>query len=457
MPAYDRARLSPGVVHMSVGSFHRSHQAVYFDALAARGVLDWGIVGVSHRRRDSFAALRAQDGLYTVVVRGPERDEARIVGAHQRVLHTPEQPGAVLDALADPRVRLVTLTVTGAGYGIDGRDAERELPRTVLGMLMAALDRRRRAGTGPFTVLSCDNLAVNGAVAREGVLALAELRSPELARWIDGEVTFPNGVVDRITPRTREADRAALADAFGVDDLCPVVTEPYSQWIVEDAFCAGRPPLDEVGATFVADVRPYALIKTRMLNATHCALGYLGTLAGHESTDGAMADPVLNAYVGRLLAEVRPLLPRLLGMDQRAYERDVVERIANPRMGDQLARLCRSGSTKVPQHLLSSIVSARARHRPHPALTLAVAAWLRYLRGCDDAGRPHVVEDPAAERLRRLVRQDVRSLLEDVELFGPLAGDSAFRAELEACLRDLGRDGVRGTLSGENAAASVPA
>lgn len=456
VPSYDRASLAPGVVHLSVGCFHRSHQAVYFDALAERGSVDWGIVGVSHRNQALRGVLRAQDGLYTVIERGPDGDAPRVVGAICRYLHAPDSPDAVVTALADARTRLVTLTVTGAGYRPDLTDARRPAPQTVLGQIVAALARRRRAGDGPFTVLSCDNLVANGAIARRGVLELARLRDPALARWIEDRVTFPCSLVDRITPRTTDADRAGLAAEFGVDDRWPVVTEPFSQWVVEDAFCAGRPPLDEVGVRFVADVRPYALIKTRLLNAVHCALGYLGTLAGHATTDAAMEAPALAAYVRSLLAEVRPLLPRVLGMDLGAYERDLLARVANHRLADQLPRLCRSGSTKVPHHLVASIADARARNRPHPALTLAVAAWCRYLRGTDDDGRHITVDDPAAARLQRLARNP-RALLAEADLFGTLGDDEAFVREFELCLRRLEREGVHGTLTEDPGAASVPA
>ncbi|HEX2084824.1 MAG TPA: mannitol dehydrogenase family protein, partial [Solirubrobacteraceae bacterium] len=391
VPSYDRSALTAGVVHLSVGGFHRSHQAVYLDELARRGHTGWGILGVGLRRREMRDALLPQDCLYTVVERGDGPDAARVVGAMRGYLFAPDRPEAVVDALADERTRVVTLTVTGAGYEVDPGP---QAGASALPFLVAALDRRRRARREPFTVLSCDNVPANGEVTRTAVMAVARRRDERLARWIDERVAFPSSMVDRITPKTTAADRAFVAREFGVDDRWPVITEPYSEWIVEDAFGAERPPLEEVGVRFVADVRPYALMKTRLLNASHCALGYLGSLAGHERADRAVADPVLRAYLVRMMDdEVTPLLPPVPEIDLPDYKRTLLERLANAKIGDRLARLCRAGSTKVPCHVLSSIVDRRARGLAHPLLTLAVAAWCRYLRGIDEQGRKVALED----------------------------------------------------------------
>ena len=372
VPTYDRAALTPAVVHISVGYFHRSHQALYFDDVARRGCTDWGLTGVGLRRREMHEALEPQDWLYTVVERGVGADRARVVGVMGRYLFAPHDPGAVVDALADERTRLVTLTVTAAGYEPDP-DAG---AGSALGHLVAALDRRRRAGRAPFTILSCDNLPANGAAARAAVVEHARLRDPGLARWIDENVAFPSSMVDRITPTTSDDDREHLAREFGVVDRWPVVTEPYSEWVIEDTFSDGRPPLEEVGVRFVADVRPYGLIKTRLLNATHCALGHLGSLAGLRTTDEAMRDPLFAAYVDRLTRdEIAPLLPRVTGLDLESYRQSVLRRLENPKIADPLARLCRNGAMKVPRHVVPSIEESRRRGRPHPLLSLAVAGY----------------------------------------------------------------------------------
>ncbi|HEY8583162.1 MAG TPA: mannitol dehydrogenase family protein [Capillimicrobium sp.] len=445
----------PSVVHLGVGSFHRAHQALYLDELAQRGISRrWGLIGVGMRSREMHQALAPQDWLYTVVSRGAGGDRARVVGVMTDYIVAPDSLAAVLAALAHPRTRLVTLTVTGAGYesSPDGHP-----PRTAVAYIVEALRRRRAAGLGPFTVLSCDNLAGNGSVARAAVTALARRRDPRLAAWIEEHATFPDSMVDRITPQTTDADRQLVAETFGVDDLWPVITEPFSDFVVQDEFCAGRPPLDEVGVRMVTDVRPYALAKTRLLNASHCALGSLALLAGHAQTATAMDDPVFGAYVERLMGdEVAPLLPPARGLDLEAYQETILERLANPKVGDQLERLCRNGSHKIPAHVVSSIALARAEGRPHELLTLAVAGWLRFLRGRDDMGRALDVDDPLGEPLRELARAhplDPRPILAQRELFGEIAGDALFAAQVEEQLRAFDRQGVRAAVQAALSAA----
>ena len=465
IPSYDRSALVPAVVHISVGSFHRSHQAVYFDELARRGVLDWGIVGVGHRRRDMQEALAAQDNLYTVLERGADGDRARIVGAMVDYLFAPDDPAAVVRRLADPRTRLVTLTVTARGYCIDpasrrfdpdapdivGDLTDPTRPRSALGFIVEGLARRRRAGLPGFTVLSCDNMPEGGAVTRSAVVGYARLRDAALADWIDASVSFPSSMVDRITPQTTPEDRELVAREFGVDDRWPVVTEPFSQWVIEDAFCNGRPPLELAGARFVPDVRPYALTKTRLLNAAHCALGYLGSLAGLERTDEAMEDAIFGTYVERLMrVEIAPQLPSVPGIDLPSYRRALLARLSNPAIGDPLRRLCRGGSGKMPCHVLPSIAGARSRGRPHPLLTLAVAGWVRYLRGVDEQGREIHINDALADRLRVLAApgsDNLRPLLAQRALFGRLGDDPAFVFELRAALRRIERDGARAAVA----------
>jgi mannitol 2-dehydrogenase len=456
VPTYDRATITPSVVHLSVGSFHRSHQAVYFDELAERRITSaWGLTGVGLHRPEMREALRAQDGLYTVVVRGQARDEARVVGIIRRYLFAPEQRVAVVAALADARTRLVTLTITGNGYVMDPDDPEVSAevaragePHTALGFLVEALDRRRRDGLPPFTVLSCDNLADNGALARAAVVGFASLRDERLARWIGEHGAFPSSVVDRITPTTSPADRELVARRFGIRDRWPVMTEPFSQWIIEDEFCDGRPPLDEVGAEFVADARPYALIKTRLLNGSHCALGYLASLAGHDTMPGAMQDPVFAEFIRRLMAEeVQPLLEDATGLDLDGYRAGTFERLGNPRLADRPRRLCRNGSAKMPAHVLPSIAAARTAS---PLLTLAVAGWLRYLRGVDERGAMIEIDDPRAGELRSLAiagGTDPRPLLSDRAIFGDLGGDPGFVAAVREHLRVIERLGTRAAVA----------
>ncbi len=463
VPTYDRRQLKPGVVHLSVGSFHRAHQAVYFDEIAEQRLShDWGVTGVGLRRREMKEALHVQDGLYTVVTRAPGCDEARVVGVITSYLFAPEERAAVLGALVGERTQLVTLTITAAGYKVNpdsgaflgddvaviGDLASASDPGTALGLLVEALDRRRRAGRPPFTVMSCDNMPNNGAIVRSSVIAFASLRDERLASWISENVAFPGTMVDRITPVTTDADREMVRREFGVEDRWPVITEPFSQWIVEDRFCQGRPPLHEVGVQFVDDVRPYALAKTRLLNASHSALGYLGSLAGYDRIDAAMADPVFNGYIEEMMTEeVTPLLPPV-GIDLAAYGATLRARFANRAVADRLSRLCRNGSAKVPAHLLSSIREAREANRPHDLLTLAVSGWCRYLRGVDREGRRIQLDDGQAHRLQALAvagGDDPRPLLADQATFGALGRCPEF-------IRAVGRDLVELEAGGPRAA-----
>ncbi|WP_456849969.1 mannitol dehydrogenase family protein [Geodermatophilus sp. SYSU D00742] len=466
VPTYDRAALTPAVVHLSVGGFSRAHQLLYFDELAERRFSDgWGVVGVGLRHRTMQQALAPQDHLYTVIERSPDGERARVVGVMVDYLFAPDAPAAVLDRLSDPRTRMVTLTITGAGYRLDPHsgefdpddaDVRRDLacphaPTTVFGYLVEALDRRRRAGLAPFTVVSCDNIHRNGEATRRAVVGLARLRDEVLARWITDRVAFPSSMVDRITPQTSPEERAAVAERYGVDDRWPVITEPFSQWVIEDTFTNGRPPLEEVGVRFVADVGDYELMKTRLLNASHSALGYLGSLAGHSRMDELMADAVFVAYVARLMDdEVTPLLPQPDGVDLDEYKRTLLQRFANPAIADGLPRLCRRGSTKLPHHLLPSLRQALAEGRPSRLLTLAVAGWCRYLRGTDPAGRPLPMEDPLAEELQALALaggSDPRPLLGVRPVFGDLGDVPGFADDLRSVLEQLDRDGVHRTIS----------
>nr|WP_296067500.1 mannitol dehydrogenase family protein [uncultured Actinoplanes sp.] len=418
VPGYDRAALRPGVVHFGVGGFHRAHQAVYFDKLARRGLGDgWGLAGVGLHRPQMGEVMRAQDCLYLVVERGAQGTTARVAAVMGTYLFAPGQRDAVLDTLSDPATKLVTLTITGNGYlvnpdgefAVDDPLVAAELedpgrPGAVFGYLVETLDRRRRAGVAPFTVLSCDNIPGNGAAARTMVVSFAELRDPELARWIGANVAFPSSMVDRITPETTPEERDCVVGSLGVDDRWPVITEFFSQWVIEDDFCNDPPPLDEVGAQFVADVAPYELTKKRLLNASHCALGYLGYLAGHRTTADVMAD--------------------------------------------QLSWLCRRGSTKVPSYLLASITETLAAGRPAPMLTLAVAGWFRDLQGLDYAGEPINVEGPRSEQFVSLARQqgaDPWPLLTVHEVFGELADDASFVRDLHVASEAL-RAGPRETI-----------
>jgi mannitol-1-phosphate/altronate dehydrogenase len=430
LPQYDRSRLSPGVVHIGVGAFHRAHQAVYFDRLAAAGCTEWGVVGVGVHSRDVADALAAQDNLFTVVTRQGRTASARVVGSLLDVLVLADDRAGVRARLADPATRLVTLTVTGAGYGSD--DATVASGDSVFATIAAALDDRRRAGHPPFTVLSCDNLTDSGAAARSATLAHAATLGEDAHDWIDRHVTFPSSMVDSITPATTDESRDWVEEHFGVDDAVPVVTERFAQWVVEDSFCNGRPPLDEVGVRFTSDVGPHKLVKARMLNGTHSALGYVGALAGFGRTDEAVSDPLVHAFVDALMAtEIAPLLPHdVPDMNLDEYRSSLLDRLANSAIADPLSRLCRRGTTKMADYLLPSLADARRRGMPHDLLLVSTAAWLRYLRGTDLAGNRLEIDDPEEELIAAAaalpLAEGVRLLVDRLPAFRDLRREPEF-------------------------------
>ena len=414
-PRYDRARLSPAIVHLGLGAFFRAHGALYTEDALNAGGGDWGIVGVSLQRPDQRDRLAPQGGLYTALERGPAGERARIVGNLLDVRVAPEDPAGIVALLAAPETRIVSLTVTEKGYCHDpatGRlredhpDIRHDLgapdsPRTAVGFLAAALRRRRAAGRRPFTVLCCDNLPHNGALLRGLVLDFTAMSDPGLAGWIEEAVPFPSTMVDRIVPAMEQKDLAAAQAATGLADLAPVAHEPFRQWVIEDRFAGGdRPAWELAGAQFTEDVASFEHMKLRLLNGAHSALAYLGYLAGHETIVEAVGDPPLSGYVRRLWAEIRPMVPPPPGQDLAAYTEDLMTRFGNPAIRHRTWQIAMDGSQKLPQRLLSTVRERLAAGLPIPALALAVAAWARYAGGVDEAGRPIDVRDPMAPTFR---------------------------------------------------------
>ncbi|MCP4384353.1 MAG: mannitol dehydrogenase family protein [Hyphomicrobiales bacterium] len=411
-PGYDRRMVRPGIVHLGVGAFHRAHQAVYIDGLLADDP-NWGIVGASLRRPDTRDALASQDGLYAAVARDGSGDAIQIVGSLKAVVHADEDRGALTDALTAADTRIVSLTVTEKGYCHDPATGELqpghpdvvhdlqnpETPRSAPGFLVAALAERRRLGRPAFTVLSCDNLPSNGSTARQVITALARLREPALADWIESEAAFPSTMVDRIVPATTDADRAAVAEALGVTDAWPVVTEPFSQWVVEDNFPTGRPHFEDAGVQMVVDVAPYELMKLRTLNGAHSTLAYVGYLAGFETVAEAIGDPALRALIHRLMTdEVIPTLD-VPDVDLGGYRDALISRFENPALKHRTYQIAMDGSQKLPQRLLGTIRARLDAGGSFSCLALGVAAWMRYASGVDEQGAPIAVQDPLAERL----------------------------------------------------------
>jgi len=468
VPAYDRAAVTAGIVHLGVGAFHRAHQAVYLDDILADDPT-WGIVGASLKRPATRDALAPQDGLYTVLVRGAEGDRPRVIGSLSRVLVATEERAALMAALTAAATRIVTLTVTEKGYCHDPATGELDpahpdivhdlsdpaAPVSAPGLLVAALAARREEGRAPFTVVSCDNLPANGKTARQIVVALARLMDPALGEWIEAEVAFPSTMVDRIVPATTDADRAAVAAALGVEDAWPVVTEPFTQWVVEDHFPAGRPRLEEVGVEMVADVAPFELMKLRMLNGAHSTLAYLGYLSGHETVAEAISEPGLGALIGEMMTEeIAPTLD-VPGVDLGAYRDALLERFANPALRHRTWQIAMDGSQKLPQRLLGTIRDRIAAGAPSTRLALGVAGWMRYVAGIDERGQPIDVRDPLAARLAGIygeTKGDAAALAEGYlgvrEVFGDdLARNADFAATVTAHLTSLFEIGAMATIT----------
>lgn len=467
VPQYDRQQITSGIVHIGVGGFHRAHQALYLDEYFHRNPgSDWGICGVGllefdQRMRD---ALQSQDCLYTLVERSPDDDRARVIGSIIYYLFAPENRQAVIDALAAPQCRIVTLTITEGGYyyiegsgefDVNHPTIQHDLqhpqqPIGVYGFLTAALDQRRQQGLPPFTVLSCDNLQGNGNIVRTMLTTFAKLQNPELGQWIAEHVTFPNCMVDRITPATTPPDVAMVRDQFGIDDAFPVVAEPFLQWVVEDQFCAGRPNWESVGVQMTNDVHPYEMMKIRLLNASHLLIGYLGTLAGYSFVHETMADPLIRQAVERLMEEVTSTLQPVPGINVDQYKRTLIERFSNPKIRDQLPRVSLNGSAKVPKWVLSSLRDKLQQDGAIDYLSLTIAAWCRYLQGQDDQGNPITIDDPMADILSERARaggSDPTPLISLSELFGDLSQSSRFVECVRNHLRKLDELGAKAMLS----------
>jgi len=452
-----------GIVHLGLGAFFRAHGAIYVAEAMERSGGDWDIIGVSLQSPGTRDKLKPQGWAYTALELGPQGETPQVVTVLRDVLVAPENPQAVLDAMAAPSVKIVSLTVTEKGYCHEpstGRlnadhpdirhDLENPLPKSAPGFLVRALAARRDAGLRPFTVLCCDNLPENGHVVRGVVLDLARLIDQGLAQWIETQGAFPSTMVDRIVPATTPADLDRLEALAGHRDEAPVMHEPFRQWVVEDNFVDNdRPDLGEVGVQLVENVTPFEHMKLRMLNGTHSSLAYLGYLAGHETIADTVADPVFAAFVDRLWrTEIIPALTAPPGEDLGAYADALAARYANPAIRHRTWQIAMDGSQKLPQRILGTIAEGRAARRPVPGLTLAVAAWMRYTSGRDEKGDAIEVKDPLAARLAALWRDDpaetVAGFLALTEVFpATLREDAGFAADLTAALEGLVTRGAR--------------
>jgi mannitol 2-dehydrogenase len=467
-PAYDRDAVQPGLVHIGVGGFHRAHQAMYLDRLMNEGAaLDWGIcgVGVLPSDRAMKEALDAQDGLYTLVLKHNDGTwEPRVIGSIVEYLFAPDDPETVIERMAAPTTRIVSLTITEGGYNVSDVTGEFDaanpavvsdlapgaVPQTVFGLVTEALSRRKERGIAPFTVMSCDNLQDNGHRARLAFTTFARLRDAELADWIEREAHFPNCMVDRITPVTTDEDRAQIRERFGIEDRWPVVCEPFTQWVLEDAFTDGRPPYQDAGVQLVENVTPYELMKLRLLNASHQAMAYFGYLAGYRLAHEAAQDPLFRVFLrGYMDEEATPTLDPVPGVDLEEYKQTLIERFSNPQVRDTIARLCMETSDRIPKFLVPVIRLQLQTGGEIRRSAAVVASWARYAEGVDEDGQPIEVVDRIRDTLVPLAqrgRQDPDAFIANRELFGDLVDDKRFVTAYRAALTSLYQNGSRATL-----------
>ncbi len=468
VPGYDRAAVRVGIVHFGVGGFHRAHQAMYIDRLLNEGAAtEWGICGVGvmpgdKRMRD---ALVGQDGLYTLIVENADGTrEPRVIGSIIDFRYAPDDPDAVIELLADPGTRVVSLTVTEGGYNIrdddgqfdaDNPDVRHDLagdepPVTMFGLIAAAMTRRRERGLSSPTIVSCDNIVENGTVARRAFTAFADLSDPSLAQWMQENTRFPNSMVDRITPVTTPDVTAQLETDFGVTDASPVATEPFTTWVLEDDFAGGRPPLEQAGVQMVDDVAPYEMMKLRLLNASHQGLCYFAYLAGYRQVHEAAQDPVIAEFLRRYMdSEATPTLRPVPGIDLVDYKATLLERFGNAYVRDTVARLCAESSDRIPKWLLPVVHDNLRSGGPVRLAAAIVASWARYAEGVDEDGEPIDVVDRLADSLVPIARRqhdDPAAFLGHRAVFGDLVDDPRFVEPYLWTLKSLQRNGSRATL-----------
>ena len=457
-PAYDRDGVTTGILHLGPGAFFRAHLAVYTDDVLAKDNR-WGIEAVSLRSTDVVDHLNEQNGLYTLLTRDTAGTTARVIGSISKAHAASRDAAGLLKRLADPAIRIVSLTVTEKAYGLDPRTGGLDLahpdiaadlanpthPRGVIGYIVAGLAARRAQGLNPFTPLSCDNLPGNGAVLKRLVLEFAERTDPSLRRWIEETVPFPSTMVDRITPASTDETYADAERLTGRADRAAIETEPFSQWVIEDHFVDGRPAWEEAGALMVSDVSAYEKMKLRMLNGAHSLLAYLGFIAGHEFIRDTMQDAALKSLAERHMQAAARTLDPLAGIDFGDYARDLIARFENRAIAHRTYQIAMDGTQKLPQRLLQPAMEALARGEDAETFAIAVAGWMRYAIGIDRQGKPYDLRDPRAREIAaalgatdRSAGSVSRALFSLPGLFPAALTDNAqWTARVERALGDL--------------------
>ncbi|PWL38401.1 mannitol dehydrogenase [Flagellimonas aquimarina] len=449
VPTFDRSSHKVGIVHIGVGGFHRTHQAFYTHQLQEKfKAPEWGICGVGLRKGDQkiYEVLKKQDHLYTVLVKHPDgKIEPRIIGSIIDFELGVDNPVPVIERLADPSTKIVSLTITEGGYNFnpstgefdfENPDIQHDLkhsdsPKTIYGFLTGALKKRREMALPGFTVMSCDNIQHNGDVARNMLLSFAQRQDAALAHWIEREVCFPNSMVDRITPVTTQADIDYLEKTYGIKDEWPVTCEPFIQWVVEDKFSNGRPEFEKVGVQFVPDVKPYEKMKLRLLNAGHSVLGILGAIHGHQTINACMEDETFVIYLRAFMdKEATPALDEVEGIDLEEYKDSLIERFANPNIKDSVSRICSESSAKVPKFLLPTIQENVTRGGSIKYATLVIAAWCYYSdKGINKNQQPLEIIDALSGELHQAAKRtetDSLAFIKQETLFGNLTKNERF-------------------------------
>lgn len=468
-PKYDRSKLKTGIVHFGVGGFHRAHEAMAIDNLFNAGLsTDWAICGVGLLPNDikMKQVLEEQDCLYTLTLKHSDgHREARVIGSITEYMFGPDNPEALIEKLANPETRIVSLTITEGGYNFDRVSGEFDAanpsiiedlsphaaPKTVFGYIFAGLKLRRERGIAPFTVMSCDNIQGNGDVAKKMFTAFASLKQPDFGTWMEGNVAFPNSMVDRITPVTSTEDIVEAEKNTGLVDAWPVVAEPFFQWVIEDHFPLGRPAFEKAGVQMVKDVMPYELMKLRLLNASHQGLTYFGYLSGYRYAHEATGDPAISEFLLRYMnEEATPTLLPVPGIDLDAYKHQLIERFSNPEVKDTLARLCAESSDRIPKWLLPVVHDQLASGGSVELSAAIVASWARYAEAIDEQGEPIDVVDPLKDELILIAksqRDNPLAFIQNESLFGDLAKHESFRTGYLAALNSLIAVGAHKTVA----------
>lgn len=469
-PSYDRSKVKTGIVHVGVGGFHRAHQAFYTDELLEKDKSnDWGICGVALLPFDEkiYQVLKNQDGLYTVIVKELDGNlSIKVIGSIVEYLFAPENPQTVIEKMAHPETRIISLTITEGGYNydeatggftFDSPDIQHDLanprsPRTIFGYLAQAFKLRKERGTKGCTLQSCDNIQGNGHITKKMVLSYIGVAEPGLIEWVETNVSFPNSMVDRITPVTVQGDIDLLLKTTGIKDDWPVVCEPFRQWVIEDDFVAGRPQWEKMGAQFVTDVVPYERMKLSLLNAGHSVLGILGALVGHRTIDEVADDIEIKSFLVDFMdKEASPSLGILEGVDLEEYKASLIERFGNQNIKDQVSRICSESSAKIPKFLLPTVKYQMANKGNLSRSAFVMAAWAIYSLGKDENGNPIEIKDAMEEILYEramAAKMDPTAFLGIEPIFGDLIKSEKFTSAYIKAYGAIKENGTKKTLGG---------